>query len=131
MARLELTDTAMDVIVKMAEGNPGAAIVMGGIMKDHDRIDPQSMMGGIGALMALDGHGIYGSAIYVLFSDKCNKDMRRMLMLVRATQLGHFPASRLKEMAADQTRQVNLTEDEFTELDQKVCKQLTEFAKAA
>ena len=131
MSRLELTDNGMDMMMKMAEGNPGAAMAMVEIMNDHDKIDPQAAFGGIGALMSLDGYGIYGTAIYVLFSDKCNRDVRRMLMLMRATQLGLFSPLKLKEMAADQSRQVNLTEDEFAELDQKVCEQLTEFERAA
>jgi hypothetical protein len=67
----------------------------------------------------------------VLWSDKCGKDTRRMLMLMRATQLGIFPQTQLQAMAADQARQVNLTEDEFKALDAKVCEQLTEFARAA
>ena len=83
----------------------------------------------MGALMILDTWEIYGSSIYVLFSDKCNREVRRMLMLMRATQLGLFSHLKLKEMAADQSRQVNLTEDEFAELDQKVCGRLERFAR--
>ena len=131
MSKLGLNDTVMDVIVKMAEGNPGAVMAISLIMKEHDKIDPQAFMGGIGALMSLDGYEIYGSSIYVLFSDKCNRDVRRMLMLMRATQLGLFSHLKLKEMAADQMMQVNLTEDEFAELDQKVCDQLIDFERAA
>ena len=39
MSRLELTDTGMDVIVKMADGNPGAVMAMSMILKEHDKID--------------------------------------------------------------------------------------------
>lgn len=129
MSRIELTDTGMDVIMKMTEGNPGAIMAMTEIVREHDKIDPQAISGGIGALMSLDGYEIYGTDIYILFSDKCNRDVRRMLMLMRATQLGIFSHLKLKEMAADQSRQVNLTEDEFAELDQKVCEKLTDFAR--
>ena len=129
MSRLELTDNAMSSMVKMAEGNPGAAMAITEIMANAEKIDPQAFAGGIGVLLSLDGYGIYGTDIYVLYSDKCDRNVRRMLMLLRATQLGLFSHLKLKEMAADQMRQVNLTEDEFVELDQKVCEQLTEFER--
>lgn len=131
MTRLELTDTGMSAMMKMAEGNPGAAVAITEIMTNAEKIDPQAFGGGIGALLSLDGYGIYGTDIYILYSDKCNRDVRRLLMLMRATQLGLFSHLKLKEMAADQMRQVNLTEDEFTDLDQKVCDQLTDFERAA
>ena len=129
MTRLELTDTGMDVMIKMAEGNPGAMMVIGQVMQNAERIDPQAFGGGIGVLLSLDGYGIYGTDIYILFNDKCNKDVR--LMLMRATQLGLFSHLKLKEMAADQMMQVNLTEDEFVELDKKVCDQLVDFERVA
>lgn len=46
MSRLELSDTGMDVIIKMADGNPGAITAMMAIMEKHDEIDPQAVMGG-------------------------------------------------------------------------------------
>ena len=115
MSRLGLEDTLTSSMVKMAEGNPGATVAMIEIMKNHDRIDPQAFMGGLGAILALDAHEIYGTAIYILYNDKCNRDVRKMLMLMRATQLGFFSHLKLKEMAADQMREINLTEDGFDE----------------
>jgi hypothetical protein len=129
MNKLKLEDTTIDVMVKMSEGNPGAMMAIGEIMRHHESIDPQAMMGGMGALMSLDGYGIYGTDIYILFSDKCDKDVRRMLMLMRATQLGLFSHLKLKEMASDQSRRIDLTEDEYVELDKKVCDQLVNFAR--
>ena len=52
-----------------------------------------------------------------------------MLMLMRATQLGLFSHIKLKEMAADQMRQVNLSDEEMADLDEKVCEQLKDFAR--
>jgi hypothetical protein len=129
MSRLELSDTGMDVIVKMADGNPGAITAMMDILEKHDEIDPQAILGGMGAIMILDTWEIYGTDIYVLWSDKCNRDVRQMLMLMRATQLGIFSHINLKEMAADQMRQVNLSDEEMAGLDEKVCEQLKDFAR--
>lgn len=130
-SRITMQDTTMDALVKMAEGNPGALTAMMGIIEKHDSIDPQAMLGGIGAIMILDTWGIYGTEIYVLYSDKCGRDVRKMLLLMRACQLGMFQQLKLKEMAADQCRKINLTDDEWKDLDDKVCGQLTEFAKAS
>jgi hypothetical protein len=51
-------------------------------------------------------------------------------MLLRAAQLGFLPPTKLQEMAADQMYKVNLTDEEFAELDAKVCKALPKFRKA-
>jgi len=129
MAILSLSDSAMDIISKMSKGNPGAIGALMSILEEHDEIDPQTLMGGIGAIFGLDTWEIYGTDIYILWNDKCNGDTRKMLMLMRATQLGIFSHVKLKEMAADQARQVNLTDDEWLELDDKVCSELVEFKK--
>ena len=131
MSRIELTDTMMDVISKMSEGNPGAMMSIMEIMQKHDEIDPQAVMGGLGAIMILDTWSIYGTDIYVLFNDKCGRDVRTMLMIMRATQLGFFCHVKLRQLAADQMREVNITADELAELDKKVCERLTQFQKAA
>ena len=129
MSRIELTDTTMSALVKMAEGNPGALTAMMDILDKHESIDPQAFMGGLGAIMALDTYEIYGTDIYVLYSDKCGRDVRTMLMLMRATQLGFYPVASLKALAADQTRDVNISAEALDALDVKVCKALEEFAK--
>ena len=77
----------------------------------------------------MDTWEIYGSSIYILWNDRCDRDVRKLLMLIRATQLGFFSHTKLQQMAADQRRTINLTEEEFTELDKKVCEQLEDFAK--
>lgn len=133
MARIELTDTLTDVIVKMAEGNPGAATAMMEIYTKGEKIDPEAAMGGFGAILLLDTFGIYGTEIYIIWSDKCKRDTRLMLMLMlmRAVQLGLMPESKLKTMAEDQMRQVDLTAEEWDDYDQQVCAKLKQFARPA
>ncbi len=131
MSRITSEDNLMTSIINMAEGNPGATTAMMEILEKHDSIDPQAVMGGIGAIMILDTWGIYGTDIYVLFNDKCERDVRRMLMLMRATQLGLFPHSRLQQLASDQMREINLSDDEWQEIDSGVCDRLEGFARAA
>lgn len=131
MSRITLEDTQMDVLVKMAEGNPGALTAMMDILEKHDAIDPQAFMGGLGAIMTFDTYGIYGTEIYILWNDKCGKDVRKLLMLLRACQLGFLPSEKLKVMAEDQMLQVDLTEEEWADYDKQVCDRLEDFAKAA
>lgn len=127
--RINLNDTTVSALVKMADGNPSAISAMMAILEKHQSIDPQAALGGIGTIMMLDEYGIYGSSIYVLYSDKCDRDVRKMLMLMRAVQLGIFSKTKLQEMAADQRRQVNLTDAEWQTLDDKVCERLDDFAR--
>ena len=96
MSKIQLTDTPMDILINMADGNPGAISALMEILKEGDAIDPQAFMGGLGAIMILDTWKIYGSDIYILFNDKCNRDVRQMLMLMRATQLGFFSHTKLQ-----------------------------------
>ena len=131
MSRIDLTDNAMSAVIKMVDGNPGAMHALMDILAKHGEIDPQAAMGGIGAIMLLDTWEIYGTDIYILFNDKCDRDVRKMLMLMRATQMGHFSHSKLQAMASDQERKVNLTDEEWSDLDDKVCDQLVKFAKAS
>lgn len=129
MSRIDLTDTLTSIVKKMSDNNPGAINAMMTILSEHDRIDPQAAMGGLGAILSLDTNEIYGTNIYILFSDKCGRDVRKMLMIMRATQLGFFTPLRLKEMAHDQTRQINLSKEEWASLDKQVCDRLEDFAK--
>ena len=131
MSRIDMNDTGMTSIIKMSEGNPGAASAMAAIVAEHDAIDPQAFMGGIGAIMMLDTWEIYGSDIYILWSDKCGRDVRKMLMIMRSCQMGNFSVEKLKEMAADEMRTVDLTAEEWQAHDDFVTGRLEQFAKAA
>jgi len=131
MSRIELTDTEMSAIMKMADGNPGAIFAIMDLMSATPSIDPQSALGSMGPIFALDTHGIYGSSIYVLYSDKCGRDCRKMLLVLRAVQLGFRSESWLKALAEDQLRQNNISDAEWDEIDAAVCERLEEFARAA
>lgn len=128
MTRIELSDTGQAIIVKMADGNPGAMTAMVVLLsKDCEPIDPDSAMGLLGPFLELDMLGIYGTEIYILWNDKCKRDLRRFVLLLRASQLGLLPNQKVREMAADQMRQVNLSADEWDELDAAVCDRLAGF----
>lgn len=127
--RLTMMDTGPQMVEKLCDGNPGAINVMMQLSIGSQSIDPQSMLGAFAPLLSLDTHGIYGADIYVLWKDKCGGDTRRMCMLLRAIQLGFISEIRVKAMAAEHCGVINLTDEEWNELDAKVCDSLTEFAK--
>jgi hypothetical protein len=88
MSRIELSDSMMTIVLKMVKGNPGATNVLMSMIKDGAKIDPQSALGGIGGVLALDTYGIYGPRIWMLYSDVCEKDLTKTIALLRAVQLG-------------------------------------------
>lgn len=88
MSKLELGDNGVTILMKMSEGNPGALTALMRMMKEGAEIDPVSAFGGLGGILALDTHGIYGSRIWMLYSDVCDKDLTKMLGVLRGVQLG-------------------------------------------
>ena len=87
--RIELSDTEQDVVIKMAEGNPGAlSVIMDILMGATSRIDPDNTLEGIGTILHLDQFGIYGPRIWMLYKDVCNQDMVATIGVIRACQLG-------------------------------------------
>lgn len=94
--RIKLTDSTMSAIVKMSDGNPGAMNVLMQLLQPNN-IDPDNVMGGMGVILTLDSIGIYGSDIYVLNSDLCERNLAKMLAVLRATQLGLFSRETLKD----------------------------------
>lgn len=101
-ARINPNDETVNALVKMADGNPGAAVAIGQILKRANEIDPEMALGGLNYILLLDEYGIYGTDIYVLFSDICDKDLAKMLAVIRATQLGILDPKLLSAACAQQ-----------------------------
>jgi len=129
-SKIQLTDTLEDVLIKMSEKNPGALMAMMSVIKECPQIDPQGFAGGMGPILLCDTLGIYGTDIYILFNDKCDRNVRTFVMLFRAVQFGLLDRKRLQTMSKDQNREVNLTEDEWSSMDAAVCKRLSDFSRA-
>ncbi len=127
MTRIGLNDSMQDVIVKMSDGNPGGLAAIMNLIKDGEAIDPQGAMGGLGNVLLLDTLGIYGTEIYVLHNDQCNRDTRELCMLLRAYQLGYISGERLQKIAGSQMRDTLLSKEEMDDLDAKVTKRLPDF----
>lgn len=89
MTRIKLSMTTQDVVLAMGEGNLGALRTCMELLTHGDQIDPDAAMGGgLSALLSLDTLGIYGSRLYMLWSDVCKREIKLVLALLRAYQLG-------------------------------------------
>ena len=86
--RIELTYSPQVMLRKMAEGNFGAMRVCMDILEHGGKIDPDSALGGFGAILLLDTLGLYGPKIWMLFKDVCGEDLPKMLGVLRGHQLG-------------------------------------------
>jgi hypothetical protein len=86
--RVKLNDTFVEIVVKLAEGNPGAITVMAQLAKVNEEVDPLSFMGPYGPILALDSHGIYGPHIWILYKEICGESIPRTIAILRAVQLG-------------------------------------------
>lgn len=102
MSRITLEDTAADSIVKMSDGNLGAAAVLVDIWKRGSEVDPQMFMGGMGIIMLLDTYEIYGTDIYVLWNDICKRDLIKTIAVIRSCQLGQLSQTILKDACSRQ-----------------------------
>lgn len=67
--RIKLTDSPMEVMTKMSEGNPGALQTLFLLFSEAD---------GLPYVLALDAIGIYGSRLYMLWNDCCNRDIGKV-----------------------------------------------------
>lgn len=97
--RIKLTDSAQEIIVKMSNGNPGAMTALVTLLKENEKIDPDNMMGSFGTILLLDAYGIYGTDIYVLYSDICGRSTAKMIAVLKATQSGLFSQTTLTDAA--------------------------------
>lgn len=104
MSKITLADNAMSAVVKMSEGNPGAMTALMEVIKCGEQVDPDDFMGGLGKILALDTLEIYGTNIYVLWNDICDRNTSKMIAVLRAYQLGFISDRILKDACYRQDR---------------------------
>ena len=129
MSRISDSDKLETNLAKIAGGTQGAISALADIVEKGPNIDPEMGFSGIGHVLFLNEWEIYGSEIYILFEDKCHGNVRKLLLLLRATQLGKFAKSKLKELATDQYKQLAISNEIWKELDYVVCQALPNFEK--
>ncbi len=86
--RLTPDMNGQDAVIAMSGGNPGALTVLIQLLQEGAGIDPDSEAGGLAPMLSLDKYGIHEDRIWMLYKDVCNCDLRAMVALLRAPQLG-------------------------------------------
>ena len=127
MARLSGNESVTEAIQIMADGNDRAEKVLDYISVEAPGIDPEMKPEAIGHMRLLDKYGIYGADIFTLFDSKCNGNVSRLLLLLRATDLGKYSKSKLQEFASGDCYRESTTKKEWGKLEALVKKNLPKF----
>lgn len=93
--RIRPNSTVAQTLVDLAEDDMSAVLVLSELYRSGE-IDPDSVMGGLGALMLFDRLGLYGPAITTLYKSLCDSSPVRTLAVLRATQLGLVDGERVR-----------------------------------
>jgi hypothetical protein len=128
--RIELSDNFLSAVTKLSEGNPGALTALMEMARLSPIVDPDSSLGNFSPLISVDSLNIYGTDIYVLWNDICDRDGVKALAVLRSTQLGLFSREILKDAAGRQDR-TGKSMVPVEELYQKVKEFLPNFHKEA
>ena len=84
----------VEMLYEMSEGNPGALDVLGQLVAHKT----QNWAGGLGLILNLDTHRIYGSDIWVLYKDICGEDIDLVCTVLRTFQFGTFSREEIAEV---------------------------------
>ena len=83
MSRLTLEMTGQESIVAMCQGNPGAVNVLCQMVKNDD----------LPLLFVCDSLGLYGSELYMLWSDCCYRDYNLTKLALRTYTGGRITSA--------------------------------------
>lgn len=81
MNRITIFDTQISAVTKLCNGNPGAINACCLLIKEGAHIYPY--IDGYRYIMMLDSIGIYGTDIYVLWNDICQRGLAKMIAMLR------------------------------------------------
>lgn len=87
--------TPGDLLVHLAQGNPGASFVCRELLRLGVQVDPDGDTT-FGCLLALDNLEIRGSNIYKLWQDICKENTAHVIALLRAEHFGLLPVEEIR-----------------------------------
>lgn len=123
MTRITGSDSIIDALVKLSDGNPGAINVLTGIVKHGSEIDRDSV-GPLFSILFLDTLELYGPSIWILYKKVCKQNLILFLAVIRACQLGIISEEDIK---------ISLKPDAYNldveDIHKKVCERLPNFTK--
>lgn len=92
MGRISMMDSLTDALTKLCDGNPGAINACCLILKESR----------INRIMILDTLGIYGTDIYVLWNDICQRDVSKVIAILTMASNNTEAATLLKDACSRQ-----------------------------
>lgn len=93
MSKIDITDSVADIVTKMSEGNPGAMTVVVKLVKEMEK-DIQVL----NIILCLDEHlELYGSRLYQLWNDCCDRDIQKVIQIVRLYMNGDISKKEILE----------------------------------
>ncbi|CAG9924444.1 hypothetical protein ACMSE1_01990 [Bacteroides thetaiotaomicron] len=95
MSKITMIDNAESALAKICEGNPGAINACCCIIKEGAKVYPY--VDGWEYIILLDKLEIYGSDIYVLWNDICQRGTRKMIAALRIAKIDPAKADVLKD----------------------------------
>ncbi len=98
-----------NIIDNMSEGNPGAIECIIGLMENSKKWIWLEYM------ETLDKFEIYGSKIYMIWNDSCQKDMNMFIKTIKAFQQGMFTKEEIQENLSKGYAEPFIEEDEEVE----------------
>jgi hypothetical protein len=109
--RIQLTDTPMSSVMKLAEGNPGALTVLSRVLREGAEIDPDAGFGQpIFIILNFDSIGLYGPLVWQLYKDVCGERLDKTIAIVRSWQMGFLSDSQIRYACDNRGSGINVDE---------------------
>ena len=95
MSKLQLTDSTIEILDKMSEGNPGAISILTTLLfKETAQEMVDSVMH---IILPLDTLGVYGSKLYMLWTDACDKNEDKVKKVIELWRTGKLTKEEIHE----------------------------------
>jgi hypothetical protein len=101
---IELSDTPLTAIAKIAENNAGAVTVLADLFITAASIDPDSALAGMGPIFQFETLEIYGSKVWSFYKECCGSNILGMQAVLRANQLGIISRTEINQAIQNCTR---------------------------
>lgn len=95
-----IKDNLTSAVTKLCEGNPGAVNACCQLIKEGGSVYPYGNP--YDYIIYLDQLGIYGTDIYVLWSDICQRDLEKMIAVLRIAMRDADKANLLRDACGRQ-----------------------------
>ena len=95
MSKIQLTDSTIEILDKMSEGNPGAISILTTLLfkeTTHEMVDSVMHI-----ILPLDTLGIYGSKLYMLWTDACDKNTDKVKKVIELWRIGKLTKEEIHE----------------------------------